>query len=511
MRDGISWSGDLQALARRFGGRAAVTDGGAGALSFADLSARAHGLAERLRNEGVAVGDPVATLVLNGPDAAWVSYGATVAGVAETSLNIALTDAEIRHCAGLARFRRVVAPASLAPRLRALDLDPLPLEAVAPAEGTATLPPVPAGAWGRLGFTSGTTGLPKAVVHSHGGRWLAHLLLRATLPFVPSPGDRILLMTPFPHGASLLTYAWLDYGGEVVLLDGVRAERIAPLLKAGALRAIFAPPTVLAKLLTLFPGERFAGVDCVFCGTQALTPGLHARAEAAFGPVIRVTYGMTECFNPITVLEPRDLAAAMADPQTATAACVGWPAPGVEIEVRDEEARALPAGEPGEVWLRARQAYAGIIGPDGFVAQPDGAWHRTGDLGHVDERGRLWLAGRSADVIKTGGYRVHPAEVELALEGAGGAEAVCVLGVPSEYWGQVIVAVRVGAPPGWAEAAAAACGALARYKRPRAFLSAEALPRNAQGKLVRREVLAWIARRHTLQDGPHPRLVPRES
>src|SRR5690606_27746972 len=138
--------------------------------------------------------------------------------------------------------------------------------------------------------------------------------------------------------------------------------------------------------------------------------------EAAFGPVIRVTYGMTECFNPITVLDPRDVAAAMADPQTATAACVGWPAPGVELEVRDEEERALPAGESGEIWLRARQMYAGIIGPEGFQERPAGAWHRTGDLGHFDTRGRLWLAGRSADVIKTGGYRVHPAEVEVTLE-----------------------------------------------------------------------------------------------
>ena len=515
MRDGIAWSSDLVGLARRFGGRVAATDGIAD-LDYAGLSARAHGLARHLLAEGLRAGEPVASLVPNGPDAAWVSFGLTIAGAAETPVNVAATDAELAWYARLADFRSVVAPAAAAARLAALGLSPLALEAVAPEVDQAPLPPVPAEAWGRIMFTSGTTGRPKAVVHGHGGRWTAHLLQRAALPFAPCPGERLLLMTPFPHGASLLTYAWLDYGGEVVLLPGVLPERIAPLLDAGALAAIFAPPTVLAKLLALFPDRRVDGVRCVLCGTQALTPELHARAVAAFGPVVRVTYGMTECFNPITVLAPPDLAEAMAETAAgaASGACVGWPAPGVEIAIHtaaeEEDGAALPAGGIGEIRLRARQMHDGIIGPDGFRARVAGAWHRTGDLGRMDVRGRLWLAGRAADVIKTGGYRVHPAEVETALEGAAGAgRALSVLGLPSDYWGEVIVAVAEGAAPGWEAEASRRAEELAKYKRPRAWLSLAALPRNAQGKLVRARLREAILADYALEDGPHPRLSPR--
>jgi acyl-CoA synthetase (AMP-forming)/AMP-acid ligase II len=514
MRDGIAWSADLIGLARRFGACTAVTDGVA-TLDYTALAARAHGLARRLLAEGLRPGEPVASLVPNGPDAVWVSFGLTVAGAAETPINVAATDAELAWYAQLAGFRRVVSPAAAAGRLAGLGLAPLALDDIAPEADPAPLPPVPAEAWGRIMFTSGTTGRPKAVVHGHGGRWTAHLLQRATLPFVPEAGERVLLMTPFPHGASLLTYAWLDYGGEVMLLPGVLPERIAPLLdSAGTLAAIFAPPTVLAKLLALFPGRRFAGVRYVFCGTQALTPELHARAVAAFGrPVVRVTYGMTECFNPITVLAPPDLATAMAETEAADAACVGWPAPGVEVAIHaEEDGTTLPAGEVGEIRLRARQMHDGIIGPDGFRPRAAGAWHRTGDLGRLDARGRLWLAGRAADVIKTGGYRVHPAEVETVLAGAAGEDrTICVLGLPSDYWGEVIVAVAEGAAPGWEREAMLRAEQLAKYKRPRAWPSLPALPRNAQGKLVRARLQEAILTDHVLEDGPHPHLEPRRS
>ena len=91
------------------------------------------------------------------------------------------------------------------------------IEEITPDLAAPALPPVPADAWGRLIFTSGTTGRPKAIVHAHGGRWTAHLLQRAVLPFTPGEGDRVLLMTPYVHGASLIAAAWLEQGAEVVL------------------------------------------------------------------------------------------------------------------------------------------------------------------------------------------------------------------------------------------------------------------------------------------------------
>lgn len=507
MRDGIAWSNDLLSLAARFADRVAVTDGMAG-MTFATLAARAHALGHRLRDAGVRPGAPVATLVPNGVEAPWVSAGVTIAGAAEVPVNAHSTDAEIRWFAELAGFRRVIAPRGQAARLAALGLEPWPLEEIAPDPGAPALPPVPAGAWGRIIFTSGTTGRPKAVVHTHGGRWTAHLLQRAVLPLTPGRGDRVLLMTPYVHGASLISAAWLEHGGEVVLQDGVRAEAAGPVLAAGP-AAVFAPPTVLAKILSLFPGRRFAGVRCVLTGTSTLSRALWRRAAEAFGPVIRITYGMSECFNPITVLDPPEVAEAMGEPERGLGACLGWPAPGVEIAIRGEDGSPLPVGESGEIWLRARHMAAGTITAAGFAARPPGGWHRTGDLGALDARGRLHLSGRAADVIKTGGYRVHPGEIESVLDGVAGGRALCVLGIPSDYWGEVIVAVAEAPPEGWEAEAEARVAALARHKRPRAWLALSDLPRNAQGKVVRARVREAILAVHALEDGPHPRLVAR--
>ena len=506
MQDGIPWSSDLLTLARRFGPRIAITDGDA-SITYAALSARAHGLARRLVAEGFKPGQPVATFVPNGCDAPWVSYGLTMAGVAETPCNTGSTDAELRWFAELTGFKRIVAPQASCARLAALGFAPLPLEDITPDDSFAPLPPVPSDAWGRIIFTSGTTGKPKAILHSHGGRYLANILQRAVLPFTPQPGERVLLMTPFTHGAALIAYAWLDHGGEVVLQDGVRADRIAPVL-AAQLSAIFAPPTVLAKLLALFPGQAVPGLKVIFCGTQTLTRELYARAAAQFGPVVRVTYGMSECFNPITILEGPDVAAAMAEDDDGLGANLGWPATGVEIAIRDEVGSPLPSGESGDIWLRARHMNIGMIGPDGLVPRPAGAWHRTGDLGALDARGRLRLAGRASDVMKSGGYRVHPAEIEMVLEEAGQGRAICVLGLASDYWGEVIIAVADGLASGWEAAALPLVEQLARHKRPRAWLTLPELPRNAQGKVVRARVREAVLARWRLEDGPHPRLVP---
>ena len=505
MQDGIPWSSDLLTLARRFGPRIAITDGDA-SITYAALSARAHGLARRLMAEGFEPGQPVATFVPNGCDAPWVSYGLTMAGVAETPCNTGSTDAELRWFAELTGFKRIIAPQASCVRLAALGFAPLPLEDITPDDSFAPLPPVPSDAWGRIIFTSGTTGKPKAILHSHGGRYLANILQRAVLPFTPQPGERVLLMTPFTHGAALIAYAWLDHGGEVVLQDGVRADRIAPVL-AAPLSAIFAPPTVLAKLLALFPGLAVPGLKVIFCGTQTLTRELYARAAAQFGPVVRVTYGMSECFNPITVLEGPDVAAAMAEDDDGLGANLGWPATGVEIAIRDEVGSPLPSGESGDIWLRARHMNIGMIGPDGLVPRPAGAWHRTGDLGAVDAQGRLRLAGRASDVMKSGGYRVHPAEIEMVLEEAGQGRAICVLGLASDYWGEVIIAVADGLASGWEAAALPLVEQLARHKRPRAWVSLPELPRNAQGKVVRARVRDAVLARWRLEDGPHPRLM----
>jgi acyl-CoA synthetase (AMP-forming)/AMP-acid ligase II len=502
----VNWAQDLRAATDAFTALPCASDG-TGALGYGELAGFAGSLAQRLIDGGCMPGAPVASCLRNGLPAIWASAGIRLSGAAETMLNPAYSDAERRYCIELAGVRYVVASRHDAAFFAALGIATIAVEDVVPREDLLDrLPPVAASAWGRISFTSGTTGRPKAIVHTHGARWIANLLQRASFWDMPRPGSAALLMTPFTHGAGLLTQAFLEHGAKIVLLDGVDLPTVERLLTSGEIEHVFAPPTVLAKLAAAFTGRHFPGIRTVFCGTAPLTPALYEKARALFGPVIRITYGKTEVVNPIAILPPPAVDRYYRQEESVAGCCVGWPGTGVEIEIRDEHGRVCGTDEIGEVLLRAQHMLAGHIDSSGFHATPEGAWHATGDFGRRDQKGRLHLVGRTADVIKSGGYKIHPEEIEAALAGTAGAVVVTTL--PSEYWGEVIVAVTEAASADWAAGAATAAETLARFKRPRAYVAVDALPRNAQGKVPRSKVRAMLLERFRLVDGPYPRLEP---
>ncbi|GFN26852.1 long-chain-fatty-acid--CoA ligase [Achromobacter denitrificans] len=495
--DTIPWSLELHTLAGRFPDGVAVDDG-QGRLTYSELNARAHALARVLAEDGAGPGACVGIYLPNGRAAVWADYGATVGGVCLVHLNAAYTREEIRWSQRLTPMSHIVTDRAHADTVRDLGARLILCEDIAPLAEPSVLPAVPAGDWGRIIFSSGTTGKPKALVYDQGRRWLAAVMLRAVLPFTPGPGSRVLLMTPYVHGASMQARAWMDYGGTALLLNGVDLEAAGQALRGGTLDAVFAPPTVLAKLAAAFEGEHFPGVRCVFTGTQTLTPGLYAKARALFGPRVRVTYGKSENVNPITVLDPEATEACFAA-GGGEGACLGWPAPGVQLRINAQD----------EIELRSRHMYIGHVDEGGFHPPDADGWHRTGDLGRIDPQGRLWLLGRMADVIKSGGYKIYPDEIEGALAGMPGCGEICVVALPSDYWGEVIVAVAERAGEGWRQAASQRVAGLARYKHPRAHVEVEALPRNPQGKISRRAVRDLVLSAYALRDGPYPELHAR--
>lgn len=507
----VGWSASLRTLADQFGESFAVSDAHGDSLRYTDLSDQAHSLAHFLISQyGVAPGEPVATLLPNSVTAVWASYGVRMTGATEVPTSWSSTIDEIAWCAHLSGFKKVLTLDTRQAELALAGLEPVCLDSLVLPHNAEALPAVDDSKPGRILFTSGTTGKPKGVLYSHARRWNAEQLLKATLPFVPERGDRIILMTPFVHGSSLLTYAWCDHGGHVVLLDGVSEEALARELPDPSVRAIFAPPTVLAKITTLFEGQQFRHIQCVFTGTQPLTQKIYQRAREMFGPVVRITYGKSECVNPITVLTPDQTEAYYGADEMPPGACVGYPAPGVEIHIHDAEPGDAGDTDPqdGEVWLRARQMSLGMITDKGFSAhEPDG-WHQTGDLGHIDAQGRLVLTGRVADVIKTGGYRVNPDEIEALLTGWSSAMQISVTSLPSDYWGEIIIAVAEHPQDDWITAVASRVDEISRHKRPRLHVTLDALPRNPQGKVSRRQVRAMVLERYRLTDGPYPSIEP---
>lgn len=504
----ICWKSEWAPLARRFADHVAVVDRD-GETTFAALFDAAAGVARRLAAAEVGPGDVVATMILNSRHAVSVSLGVALSGAAEAPINPALSAEEAAHCLSVSGAGALIAGAETATDFAA-GAHVIRAGTITPAD-FADLPAIPVApeAWGRVMFTSGTTGKPKAVIHSQGGRWLANLLQRATLPQAAAPGRRVLLMTPYAHGASLLTQAYLDGGGGVILLDGVDPERVGRILRAGGATEIFAPPTVLAKLADALEGEEIQCVDTVFTGTAPLPAALYRRAERIFGPVVRIAFGKTEIFNPITVMTGPETARWYDDPRANDSICVGWPASGVEIRI-GEGAEAATEGEAGPVMIRAQHMLAAIITADGLHETAPDEFHRTGDLGFFDELGRLHLTGREADVIKTGGYRVTPEEIEGPLRAALPEGDLVVVGLPSAYWGEVIAVVAAGAPADWRERLAPAVEGLTRFKRPRLFIDLPEIARNAMGKIVRRRVRDAILARRELVDGRYPTLKIRE-
>src|SRR5205085_3446982 len=141
-------------------------------------------------------------------------------------------------------------------------------------------------------------------------------------------------------------------GASVELISGVDVDHADELFARGELSAVFAPPTVLTKLLQGTRHKQVAGIRCVFCGTATLQPVLYRAAAALFGPVIRVTYGKSEMFNPITVLEMDEAEDYYRDLVAFDAVCLGTPATNVEVEIRGDAGRACAPGDHGEIHLR---------------------------------------------------------------------------------------------------------------------------------------------------------------
>ncbi|NQW82555.1 MAG: long-chain fatty acid--CoA ligase, partial [Alcaligenaceae bacterium] len=126
--------------------------------------------------------------------------------------------------------------------------------------------------------------------------------------------------------------------------------------------------------------------------------------------------------------------------------------------------------------------------------------------GYIDQAGRVVLTGRIADVIKTGGYRVNPDEIEVQLAANTLCAQICVTSLASDYWGEIIVAVAEGTQPEWQQQCQTLLEGISRHKRPRLYVAVSALPRNPQGKISRKAVSKLVLATHQLIDGPYPKL-----
>jgi 2-furoate---CoA ligase len=339
-------------------------------------------------------------------------------------------------------------------------------------------------------YTSGTTGRPKGVPRSVRAERIAAASVIAHLRY--RFGERLLGAMPMFHTMgirNLLCSTMLN--GAFVNMRGFDAGAALSLIDDEQVTALFLVPTMYHDMLGR---DEFAVLDTgsvrnVAYAGMAMTGALERRCAEAFKPEVFANYyGSSEIFT-FSFCDQLDR-----KPGSAGNAGINQI---LRVVRADAEGQAgpgdiLPTGEIGEViaTLQSPEAFAGYWKrPDADTKAIRDGWYFTGDLGYMDEDGTLFLCGRIDDMIISGGENIHPEEVEDTLVCSALVDAVAIVGLPDERWGQKVVAfVEPASREATAEALDVHCQAstLARFKRPRAYVFVEGLPRSASGKLLRR-------------------------
>jgi malonyl-CoA/methylmalonyl-CoA synthetase len=344
-------------------------------------------------------------------------------------------------------------------------------------------------------FTSGTTGRPKGVVTTHAN--IEAQIRSLVEAWEWSIEDRILLTLPLHHihGIVNVIGCALWSGARCDILPGFDAAEVLTRLAAGDLTLYMAVPTIYHRLIAMLDQvseeerarvrEGAIRLRLMVSGSAALPIPVLERWRELSGHTLLERYGMTE------------IGMGLSNPYSGerVPGSVGTPLPGVEVRLVDEQANAVPDGEPGEIQVRGPTVFLDYWErpEDTESAFTDDGWFRTGDTA-VIESGRYRILGRSSvDILKSGGEKISALEVEDVLLGHEAISEVAVVGVDDPEWGQRVVAVVVANRLVDAEELRQwARGILAPHKVPREFHFTDALPRNALGKTVKPEVVRLL-------------------
>ncbi|MGW8064922.1 4-coumarate--CoA ligase family protein [Streptomyces ziwulingensis] len=495
--------------AAAFGNAPALIDGTDGTtLTYEQVDRFHRRVAAALAEAGVRKGDVLALHSPNTVAFPLAFYAATRAGASVTTAHPLATAEEFAGQLGDARARWIVTVSPLletarraaalaggvqeifvcdsAPGHRSLiamlaSTAPEPEAAIDPAEDVAALP-----------YSSGTTGTPKGVMLTH--RQIATNLAQLEPAMPAAPGDRILAVLPFFHiyGLTALMNAPLRLGATVVVLPRFDLGQFLAAIQDHRITGLYvAPPIVLALAKhPLVADYDLSSLKYVVSAAAPLDADLATACSRRLGlPPVGQAYGMTE-LSPGTHVVPLD-AMDVAPPGT-----VGRLIAGTEMRIvaLDDPGRDLGAGERGEILIRGPQVMKGYLGrPDATAALIDASgWLHTGDVGHVDAGGWLFVVDRVKELIKYKGFQVAPAELEALLLTHPGVADAAVVGTYDDDGNEVPHAhvVRRPTAPGLSEAEIMTYVAarVAPHKRVRRVTFADGVPRSASGKILRREL-----------------------
>jgi long-chain acyl-CoA synthetase len=487
----------LERAADRFGDRDAIWAGDA-RWSFRQLDEHSNAFARHLAAQGVSSGNRVAVMMANRVEFVLAVQAISKLGAAAVLVSPGWKAAEIGHAVDLTGPIHAVADgdaagilAEVLGRARVTDLDDPSTDAFDHSGTRPDTSGVDAATEAILVFSSGTTGLPKAVRHTHlsMGHGTAHWCEVLGL----GPTDRFQVATPPSHILGLLNLlAALSAGATVRLhrrfdLDEV-LHRIAS--EKMTLEMAVAPIALAMANHPRLEEYDLSSLRYIMWGATPVTESVAASVTERTGVRWLPAYGASEV--PVIAANPVER------PGEWRLDSAGLPPTGVELRIADlESGEVLPAGETGEIQVLSPSVMIGYLPDD---ATPDAfarGWYRTGDVGWLEPEGWVHLTDRSKEMIKVNGFQVAPAELEAVLHGHPAVLDCAVFGVPDDRAGEVPVAA-VQIDPAHAVPAAElqqlVADSLATYKQLRHVVVVDRIPRLPSGKVLRRTLRdEWTA------------------
>jgi acyl-CoA synthetase (AMP-forming)/AMP-acid ligase II len=454
-------------------------------------------LAGALVHSGVRRGDRIGFLHHNHPAILMAMHAASLVGAADVVLDPRLMPDELADILADADVRVLFVRHDLVPSIDALGDDaPACVVVGGPADemdtfiasGTALgqQPGVTPDDPCLVLYSSGTTGRPKGIVLTQ------HNLLVHTQNAFPEiecrPGHRILLSNVMFHSCALLAAA---SGASGIVLPDLMPDSLLGALEAGLTHA-FLTPAAMGRLESAGLLDRFGRLELVAYGSAPMPPERVRTAMAAM-PRTRFVhiYGLTECVAVLTALgdtEHRD------PTDVSRRRSCGRPVEGVEVRVVDPASTAdVPAGRTGELWFRTEQTMAGYFRNHAATVEliAEGNWVRTGDIGHVDDNGYVYIEDRMKDLVLVNGWSVFPAQVERVLADHPAVLEAAVIGVPDEQLGETVKAIvmtRSEDDVDMHELVGFCRRRLAEHKVPTSIDFVTSLPHNSLGKVLKREL-----------------------
>ena len=354
-------------------------------------------------------------------------------------------------------------------------------------------------------YTSGTTGKPKGVLQLFKSD-ITQLYNALMEGLDIQKTDAVALTAPVTHASGSMVLPHMAKGAKVVIMPGFDAEELLKTVEKERITTLYLVPTMIVMLINHPNLDQYdiSSVRTIRYGASPIAPNVLKKAIGIFGDVFLQGYGLTEASMPVTLLTKEDHILDGSEKSLKRLKSIGREVLIAKVSIQDPECNMLPVGETGEICVQSDQVMKAYWkNPEATKETLIDGWLHTGDMGYRDDDGYLYLVDRKKDMIISGGFNIYPREVEDALYLNESVLEAAVVGIPDEKWGETVkafVVLKTGKTASEEELIAHCRQHLAGYKKPTSVGFLDELPKNANGKILKKDLKApyWAAQERNI-------------